>query len=55
MTNETFFEMVTSGDITEGSSQLVSIDTIRLLGDGKVAAATYTSDNYFTYKGKLRQ
>ena len=44
--------MVSAEDVTGYSSKLVSIDSVRIIAEGKVAIATYTADQYFNYKGK---
>lgn len=52
MSSDMLIEMTSSGDATNLSQDLVSVDSINIIGDGKVACVVYTSNQYFTFKGK---
>ena len=43
--------MAKNEDVKVTSCGLVSIDSVRIIAGGKVAIATVTSDEIFTYKG----
>ena len=43
--------MFSSGDVESELSELMSVDSIRLLAGGAAAVATYTHHSRFTYKG----
>lgn len=52
MPNEMFLEMTTNGDATNITQDLVSVDSINVIGGGKVACVVVTTNQYFTFKGK---
>ena len=51
MNREIFLEM-TRGEITESRQDLISVDSINIIGDGKVACVVCTTNQFFNYKGK---
>lgn len=54
MTSEMLLEMVSSGDAKNMSVDLVSIDAVKIVADGKVATTYYKCNEYFTFKGAYR-
>ena len=42
-----------SEDVISEANDLKSVDTVKVLGCGKAAIATYTSHEKFTYKGTV--
>jgi hypothetical protein len=50
-----FADMFCSEDIKLLGFSLVSVDTVRIIAEGKGAVATYTVDQRFMYKGTLNE
>ena len=54
MSNEMFLDMVTSGDVSNITQDLVLVDSVNVIGGGKVACLVVTTNQYFTFKGELK-
>jgi len=52
MTRDVFLKMTSSGDITNSRQDLIAVNSVNIIGNGKVACAVYTANQYFAYKGK---
>eukprot|EP00567_Pseudictyota_dubia_P006405 CAMPEP_0197438462 /NCGR_PEP_ID=MMETSP1175-20131217/5462_1 /TAXON_ID=1003142 /ORGANISM="Triceratium dubium, Strain CCMP147" /LENGTH=89 /DNA_ID=CAMNT_0042968205 /DNA_START=478 /DNA_END=747 /DNA_ORIENTATION=+ len=44
--------MVLSGDVTGKSTELMSVDSVRVFAEGHAAVVTFTQHSVFNYKGK---
>ena len=51
-TPSTMLDMMSSGDITAKSMEIVSFDSCRVFAEGHAAVVTFTQHSVFNYKGK---
>lgn len=51
MSSDLLLEMVSSGDAKNLSQDLVEVNSISIIGEGKVACVVYTTNQYFNFKG----
>ena len=55
MSKEMFLEMTTSEAVSNISEDLVEVNSVKVIGGGKVACAVVTSNQYFTFEGEKMQ
>ena len=48
----TILDMISSGDITAKSMEIVSFNSCRIFAEGHAAVVTFTQHSVFNYKGK---
>ena len=48
---EAFLDMLKSGDVEPGDTELVSVDSIRIFAGGMAAVCCFTQHSTFVYKG----
>jgi len=52
MSGEEFLEMATSGAVSNITEDLVKVDSVNVIGGGRVACVVVTSNQYFSFKGE---